>query len=114
MLEKLLERLGIREVNSGVFAGEWLQAEGPDVSSVNPSTGEVIARVQTASRANYEQVVARAQESFKTWRSMPAPARGEIVRQIGQALRERQHDLGLLVTYEVGKIKSEARAKCRK
>jgi aldehyde dehydrogenase (NAD+) len=107
MLEKLLERLGIREVNSGVFAGEWLQAEGPDVSSVNPSTGEVIARVQTASRANYEQVVARAQESFKTWRSMPAPARGEIVRQIGQALRERQRDLGLLVTYEVGKIKSE-------
>ncbi len=107
MLDRTLERLGIREMNSGVFAGEWLEAEGKELASINPATGEVIARVRTASKENYEQVVTRAQESFKTWRTMPAPLRGEIVRQIGVALRERQKDLGLLVTYEVGKIKGE-------
>jgi aldehyde dehydrogenase (NAD+) len=107
MLDRTLERLGIREMNSGVFAGEWLEAGGKELASQNPATGEVIARVKTASKENYDEVVSRAQESFNTWRTMPAPKRGEIVRQIGNALRERQKDLGLLVTYEVGKIKSE-------
>lgn len=107
MLDRILDRLGIRETNSGVFAGEWLTPQGREIESINPATGEVIARVQTATREDYEKVVARSQDAFKTWRSLPAPARGEIVREIGLALRERQRDLGLLVTYEVGKIKSE-------
>ena len=107
MLDRILDRLGIRETNSGVFAGEWLAADGPEIESKNPATGEVIARVKTASKEDYEKVVSGSQDAFQTWRSMPAPQRGEVVRQIGQALRERQRDLGLLVTYEVGKIKSE-------
>lgn len=107
MLDRILDRLGIRETNSGVFAGEWLSPSGREIESVNPATGEVIARVQTATREDYENVIARSQEEFKTWRSLPPPARGEIVREIGMALRERKRDLGLLVTYEVGKIKSE-------
>ncbi len=107
MIERILDRLGIRETNSGVFAGEWLSVEGPLIESRNPATGEVIARVQTGTSEDYEAVVSCAEESFQTWRSLPAPQRGEIVRQIGMALRERKDDLGMLVTYEVGKIKSE-------
>ncbi len=107
MLEHILERLGLRENNSGVFAGEWLTPAGGEIESQNPATGEVLARIETASREDYEEVVGRAEESFRTWRNLPAPARGEIVRQIGLALREHQRELGLLVTYEVGKIKSE-------
>ncbi len=107
MLEQILERLGLRETNSGVFAGEWLTPGGAEIESINPATGEVLARIETASREDYEQVISRAEESFRVWRNLPAPKRGEIVRQIGQALREHQRELGLLVTYEVGKIKSE-------
>ena len=107
MIQTILERLGLRKTNRGVFAGEWLTADGGEIASINPSTGQIIARVQTASRENYEEVIGRAEESFRTWRNLPAPVRGDIVREIGLALREHQRELGLLVTYEVGKIQSE-------
>src|SRR5436190_17856201 len=84
----LLSRLGIREVNSGVFAGEFLsQPGGAEIVSKNPATGETIARVRTASRADYERAAATAQKSFESWRLVPPPRRGEVVRLIGDALR---------------------------
>ena len=74
---------------------------------MNPATGEVIARVTQATAADYEQVVGDAQRSFAQWRLVPAPKRGEIIRLIGQALREKKDALGSLVSMEVGKIKAE-------
>ncbi|MCE9524561.1 MAG: aldehyde dehydrogenase family protein [Planctomycetales bacterium] len=104
----VLARLGIREINSGVFAGEFVsQPGGAEIASVNPATGETIARVRSASRADYDRAVAVAQKSFESWRLLPPPRRGEVVRLIGDALRRHKEDLGLLVTLEVGKIRSE-------
>jgi aldehyde dehydrogenase (NAD+) len=109
MFEDVLNRLGIRDVNSGVCVGpDWLERPGgEELVSVNPSTGQPIARVQTASRDDYDRVVEAARQSFQTWRMLPPPERGEIVRQLGLALRAHKQDLGLLVTLENGKIRSE-------
>ena len=103
-----LEQLGIHKDNSGAFAGGWIDAPGGDwLDSVNPATGEVIARVKQAGESDYERIVSSAQEAFTTWRTMPAPARGEVVRQIGNRLREHKAALGALVALEMGKIRSE-------
>ncbi len=108
MFEQLFKRLGIEAVNSGVCGRAWLEKPtGTELVSLNPSTGESLARVRTAARADYDKVTEQAQAAFKRWRSMPPPARGEIVRQLGLALREHKADLGMLVTLEAGKIRSE-------
>lgn len=107
-MQELLQRLGLTDTNSGVYASGWIHdPTGGETASINPATGEPIARVQCAARIEYDLCVERAQHAFTTWRMMPPPQRGEIIRQIGQALREHKQDLGLLVTLEVGKIRSE-------
>ena len=104
----VLSRLGIKEVNSGVDAAGFVEAPGGgEIVSTNPATGEVLARVRTAARPDYERAVTAAQKAFQTWRLVPPPRRGEIVRQIGEALRKHKDDLGLLVTLEAGKIQIE-------
>src|SRR5687767_6314278 len=108
MFDDVLSRLGVKESNSGVYAGRWIEQPGGEVFvSVNPATGEPIARAVGASRESYERAVDSARAVFKQWRVMPPPQRGEIVRQIGEALRAAKDDLGMLVTLETGKIKSE-------
>lgn len=108
MFDDVLSRLGIKAVNSGVYAGRWIeQPGGEEVVSLNPATGEVLGRVITANKSSYEQVVESSVAAFKKWRTVPPPQRGEIVRQVGQALRQAKSDLGMLVTLEAGKIKSE-------
>ena len=108
MTQTLLERLGLREINSGAGFGEWIaQPGGGEVTSFNPADGQPLARVRMASRVDYDQIVARSQEAFASWRMIPAPQRGEIVRQLGNALRAAKDDLGTLVTLEAGKIRSE-------
>ena len=107
MSTELLARLGIRPENSGVYAGDWLSPGGRPVRSINPSTGEELATVYGASRRVYDTVIEAAQAEFLRWRRIPAPARGELVRQLGNALREAKSDLGLLVSLEVGKTRSE-------
>ncbi len=103
-----LERLGIKEVNSGACGKEFIENPGGGkLVSYNPTTGEPIATVMMASAEDYEAVLADAQEAFKTWRMMPAPRRGELVRLLGNALREYKDDLGALVTLEMGKILPE-------
>jgi L-aminoadipate-semialdehyde dehydrogenase len=108
MSDGLLERLGLGRNNSGVFAGEWVERPGGgELVSINPATEEPIAAVQTASADDYGAVVERAQAAFRTWRIWPAPKRGEVVRRLGEELRRHKKDLGLLVTLEMGKIRSE-------
>lgn len=105
-----LKELGIEEYNAGacVGAGDWLATKGDDVlKSRNPATGEIIANVYQCTEEAYEQVVAQADEAFKEWRQVPAPIRGELVRKMGVALREKKDALGSLVALEMGKIKQE-------
>ena len=107
-IDQILEKLHIEPVNSGACYGDWIpNPSGGELQSLNPSTGEVLAKIRLAGPADYECVVARAAESFLDWRMMPAPRRGEIVRQIGLELREHKEDLGALVSLEMGKILAE-------
>lgn len=108
MFEELLRRLGIGEFNSGACCGDGVAATGDiRIQSTNPATGHPLPPVCAASAADYERVVARASEVFRTWRMVPPPRRGEVVRQIGAAFRARKADLGSLVTLETGKIRTE-------
>ncbi len=108
MFEELLRSLGIEETSSGVSCGDGKGATGRStIHSTNPATGEPLRGVRTASPEDYERVVERARDAFRSWRMVPAPRRGEVVRQFGDALRARKADLGLLVTVETGKIRSE-------
>jgi aldehyde dehydrogenase (NAD+) len=99
--------LGLAETNSGVFAGEWLPGEGGDLPVLNPSTGQTLAIVRQASPTEYEKVVESSTEAFQRWRMLPAPRRGEYVRLVGHALREKKQELGSLVSLEMGKIRAE-------
>ncbi|NIA25739.1 MAG: aldehyde dehydrogenase family protein [Gammaproteobacteria bacterium] len=106
-MNEILKTLGLSEVNSGVYASGWRQAHGKTLESVNPATGEVIAKVVRASAEDYETVIQDSVETFKRWRMLPAPERGKYVRRIGDALREKKSALGALVTMEMGKILAE-------
>jgi len=103
----LLKELNIKDVNFGACCEEWIKTKGPDLISYSPIDGNKIASVTTASEHDYETIVNKAIEGFKKWRMMPAPKRGEIVRQIGIKLREQREALGKLVTLEMGKILAE-------
>jgi len=104
----VLANLGIESKNMGVSTGTtWFDVKGDVTESVSPIDGEPIASVVNASSGDLEQVIQTAQNAFKEWRMIPAPQRGEIVRQIGLALREYKEDLGYLVSLENGKIYQE-------
>jgi aldehyde dehydrogenase (NAD+) len=106
---RILAGLGLGDVNPGACSGpEWHAAAGaPLVDSINPTTGEVIARVRPAGAEDYERVMNSATAAFAAWRDVPAPRRGEAVRLMGEALRARKDLLGSLVSLEMGKIKAE-------
>jgi len=102
-----LKELGIEKMNPGACCGPgaWAATEGRErIASINPTTGETIAEVAQASAGDYEQVLVTALEGFKEWRMIPAPKRGLIVRDLGEALRAKKEALGKLVTLEMGKI----------
>jgi aldehyde dehydrogenase (NAD+) len=100
--------LGIRDSNLGACTGEWIESEHPSkLVSVNPTDGEPIANILQADEAAYEKVMAAATGAFPSWRMMPAPARGEVVRELGNELRVFKEPLGRLVSLEMGKILSE-------
>ncbi len=105
--DQILRALGLEDVNPGAFAAGWLDTGGDLLTSYDPTTGEAIASVKQATVEDYEKVVANAAEVFKEWRMLPAPARGEYIRKLGNALREYKDPLGSLVSYEMGKIKPE-------
>jgi aldehyde dehydrogenase (NAD+) len=101
-------KFGIEESNIGACTGEWIVADDMhELVSYNPADGQPIASIIQADEGAYEKVVATAAETFKTWRMVPAPARGEIVRELGDELRTFKDPLGRLVSLEMGKILSE-------
>jgi len=107
MLKSSLHNLGINGLQSGAGGGDWLTAGGEELISFNPATGDELGRVRLATTDNYEQLVRQAGQAFDQWRMRPAPQRGAVVRELGEALRRNKDDLGMLVTLETGKIFSE-------
>lgn len=107
-MQEVLKQLGIKEVNDGVSTGtQWIKSNGKIISSYSPVDGKKIADVVCSDADAYEQVIKKAEEAFLTWRMMPSPKRGEIVRQFGDALRRYKEPLGKLVSYEMGKSLQE-------
>jgi aldehyde dehydrogenase (NAD+) len=106
----LLKKLNIKEVSPGASFGadHWIEDKnGAELVSYNPSTGEAIASVIQATPAAYDQVVTASQKAFATWRDVPAPKRGQLIRDLGEATRALKEPLGELVTLEMGKIRAE-------
>jgi len=102
-----LARLGIEEENFGACTGSWIATTGAPVLSLNPTDAQSIARVRRAGLEDYERVIQASEARFQTWRNVPAPRRGEIVRQLGNLFRDYKTDLGRLISLEMGKISSE-------
>ena len=103
-----LKELNIHAENSGTSTGsEWTNGTGKVLASFSPVDGKRIAAVSLTSKASYDAVLNQAQKAFPVWRTWPAPKRGEVVRQIGEALREKKPALGRLVSYEMGKSLQE-------
>ena len=104
----ILERLGLSEVNLGICGEDWIHdRDGGPLVSHNPTTNAPLATVIQATPASYDAVVRQAQHAFMTWRLRPAPKRGELVRDLGSALRALKEPLGDLVSLEMGKIRAE-------
>jgi aldehyde dehydrogenase (NAD+) len=107
-IQDSLDRLGVKSDNLGASTGKnWLDSKVSYFSSFSPADGKLIGKVQEVNEETYESVITQAQTAFATWRHVPAPQRGEIVREIGNALREKKADLGKLVSYEMGKSYQE-------
>src|SRR3990172_182174 len=101
-----LRQLGLESVNPGGFCGDWTGG-GEKIDSVSPIDGKPLAAVKQVTPQEYDRIVDRAHAAFLKWRQVPAPVRGETVRQLGDALRKHKADLGALVTLENGKIRAE-------
>jgi aldehyde dehydrogenase (NAD+) len=104
---RVLRALGIKEMNEGTSTGAHFFGSGPVLDSYSPVDGQLIGSLSTTTSEDYEMVVTRAVDAFKIWRCVPAPKRGEIVRQFGDKLRENKSELGQLVSYEMGKSLQE-------
>ncbi|HAK79533.1 MAG TPA: aldehyde dehydrogenase family protein [Runella sp.] len=107
-MQDILNKLRIAESNHGISTGlaTWA-GQGEEIASYSPVDDKLIGKVQSASRQDYDTVVGQAQEAFKTWRLVPAPKRGDIVRQMGEQFRKYKTELGTLVSYEMGKSLQE-------
>ena len=105
-MHDILKRLGIEDVNPGGFAGQWV-GSGPVLDVFTPVNGSRIASVQQVTEQEFDEIVERAHSAFLDWRKVPAPKRGEVVRQLGNLLRAKKEDLGALVAWEMGKIVAE-------
>ena len=106
-MEKILKTLGIKEVNEGCATGQNWFSNGAIIESYSPVDGKLIGKVKTATQADYDKLIQTASEAFKYWRNIPAPKRGEYVRQFGDKLRAKKQPLGELVSYEMGKSLQE-------
>ncbi len=107
-IAEVLKTLGLKEVNQGACTGtKWMDTKGEIIESYSPADGALIGKIKQATSEDYENIIRKAEEAFKIWRMIPAPKRGEVVRQIGDQLREYKEPLGKLVAYEMGKIYQE-------
>lgn len=107
-IQSILEQFNIEALNNGASTGgHWFRTRGEQIDSYSPVDGKLIASVVAATEVDYEAVVLKAQEAFKVWRTIPAPKRGDIVRQLADKIREYKQPLGELVSYEMGKSLQE-------
>ncbi|MEL0455152.1 aldehyde dehydrogenase family protein [Flavobacteriaceae bacterium SZ-1-7] len=106
-IDKALQTLGIKAINEGTSTGSNYFSNGGIIESVSPVDGNLIAKVKTTTKEDFETVMDVATKAFKIWRKVPAPQRGEIVRQFGEKLREKKEALGKLVSFEMGKSYQE-------
>ena len=106
-IQEALDALGVKDINLGTSTGANSFANGPTIDSFSPVDGQKIGSVVCTSKEDYEAVMAAATTAFAEWRTMPAPQRGEIVRQFGNKLRDLKEPLGKLVSYEMGKSLQE-------
>jgi aldehyde dehydrogenase (NAD+) len=106
-MKSILENLDLYPEEMGAGTGTWTKCGGDILNIVTPITGETIAKIRCADLDDYNTIVEKSVEAFQAWRQMPAPKRGEIVRQMGTALRENKKALGALIALEVGKIRAE-------
>src|SRR5215204_1478809 len=107
-MQDILNQLGILAANSGTSTGkEWIQSTAKEITSYSPVDGKKIASVTICDEAGYEKVMEKAQQAFLQWRMYPSPKRGDIIRQVGEALRKYKDPLGKLVSYEMGKSLQE-------
>lgn len=105
--QAILRRLGIADENPGATDGKTWFGSGELLDVLDPATGKLLAKVKQATDADYERVMKATHDAFLAWRSVPAPVRGQVVREIGEELRKHKDDLGALVTIEMGKIRTE-------
>ncbi len=105
--DAIFSALGLEDSNSGAFAGQWLDTGGAELVVENPTTGEHIGAVVRANSDDYERVIESSVGTFEEWRMLPAPERGQYVREFGNLLREYKEPLGALLSLEMGKIKAE-------
>ncbi len=105
--DEIFAALGLEDVNSGGYAAGWLDTTGDVLEVENPTTGEMIGAVKQCSEDDYEKIIESARETFERWRMIPAPKRGEYIRLISNALRDKKEALGALVSLEMGKIQAE-------
>ncbi len=107
-IQAILEQLGVEAQNYGASTGaQWIKTSGAQIDSISPVDAELIGSVASATAADYDAVIKKAEEAFQTWRLVPAPKRGEVVRQLGEKLRFHKDALGALVSYEMGKSLQE-------
>ncbi len=108
-MKALLEKLNVEALNAGACTGVdgWIHGEGPILTSYNPTTGAPIAGVRQATPEVYDRIIEHARGAFDTWRTIPAPKRGDMIRDLGNILREYKEPLGELVSLEMGKIRVE-------
>jgi aldehyde dehydrogenase (NAD+) len=106
-IQKSLDLLGVKHLNQGTSTGNIFFGDGEIIDSISPVDGNLIGKVTTTTKEDFEKVITTAQSAFKEWRMIPAPQRGEIVRQFGLKLRELKQPLGELVSYEMGKSLQE-------
>ena len=106
-MEEILKRLDLVGEQSGAGTGAWLDCGGKILESISPVDGRIIGSIRSAESVEYERVMKKALSAFEYWRMVPAPKRGDVVRQIGNAVREKKQDLGSLITLEMGKIEAE-------
>ncbi len=107
-IESVLKELGIEGSTKGACTGtKWFDTKGKSLDSYSPADGVKIGTISQATAEDYNKIIEQAQKAFKEWQMIPAPKRGEIVRQMGEALRKNKEPLGKLVSYEMGKIYQE-------
>ena len=104
MMESVLNIFNIQTINNGASTGQnWMDTNGAKIDSFSPVDGKLIASVKSATATDYNLIIETAQTAFLEWRKIPAPKRGEIVRQLAEKIRFYKEPLGKLVSYEMGK-----------